>query len=73
MTITQSGIAAATAKDPEFDAARREARLQRLKTTEIERLEQYHASFLAPGYQPNHDWWGSADAAVGDDFDKITP
>lgn len=47
-------------KDPQFDAAQRAARWERLKTEGQARLEKQHAAFLAPDFQPNPDWWGSA-------------
>ena len=46
--------------DPKFDSAKREARWKNIKTSGKERLEKQHASFLSPTYQPNKDWWGSA-------------
>jgi arylsulfatase A-like enzyme len=48
------------AKDPAFDLAKREARWESLKTKGKAGLEKRHASYLAPGYVPNRDWWGSA-------------
>ena len=48
------------AKDPAFDLAKREARWESLKTKGKVGLEKRHASYLAPGYKPNRDWWGSA-------------
>lgn len=47
-------------KDPEFDAAKREARWENLKTQGIQRLEAQHAGFLKENFQPNKDWWGSS-------------
>jgi arylsulfatase A-like enzyme len=46
-------------KDPLFDAAKRAARWKSLATSGKERLEKQHASFLAPDFRPNADWWGS--------------
>ena len=46
--------------DPQFDSAKREARWKNLKSAGKERLEKQHASFLAPNYKPNKDWWGSS-------------
>lgn len=46
-------------KDPKFDAAKREARWQMLKTRGMERLEKQHAGYLTPSYKPNNNWWGS--------------
>ena len=48
------------AKDATFDLAKREARWESLKTKGKVGLEKRHASYLAPGYKPNKDWWGSA-------------
>lgn len=46
--------------DEQFDAARREARWESLKTEGQRRLEQRHAGYLNENYKPNDDWWGSA-------------
>ena len=46
--------------NPDFDAAKREARWNDLKTKGMERLEKQHAGFLDPKFKPNKDWWGSA-------------
>jgi len=48
------------ARDPAFNLARREARWESIKTKGKNALEKRHASYLAPGYKPNRDWWGSA-------------
>ena len=48
------------AKDPAFDLAKRKARWESIMTRGKAGLEKRHASYLAPGYQPNKDWWGSA-------------
>ena len=48
------------APDPMFDASKREARWQLLKTAGKASLEQRHASYLQEDFQPNQDWWGSA-------------
>ena len=47
-------------KDSAFDLPKREARWESLKTKGKGSLEKRHASYLAPGYKPNRDWWGSA-------------
>ena len=46
--------------DPQFDSAKREAQWKNLKSAGKERLEKQHASFLAPNYKPNKNWWGSS-------------
>jgi arylsulfatase A-like enzyme len=46
-------------KDPQFDAAKRAARWESLKTGGKASLEKRHASYLDADYQPNKDWWGS--------------
>ena len=46
--------------DPQFEAAKRSARWETLKTSGYERLEKQHANFLSPDYKPNKDWGGSA-------------
>ena len=47
-------------KDPAFDAAKRQARWKSIQTRGKATLEKRHANYLAPGYRPNKDWWGSA-------------
>ena len=46
--------------DEAFDLTKREARWESLKTKGKAGLEKRHASYLAPGYKPNKNWWGSA-------------
>ena len=46
--------------DPKFDSAEREARWQNIESSGKQRLEKQHATFLAPKYKPNNDWWGSS-------------
>ena len=48
------------AKDATFDLAKREARWESLKSKGKAGLEKRHANYLAPGYKPNKNWWGSA-------------
>ena len=48
------------AKDATFDLGKREARWESLKSKGKVGLEKRHANYLAPGYKPNKDWWGSA-------------
>ena len=48
------------AKDAAFDLAKREARWESLKSKGKVGLEKRHANYLAPGYKPNKNWWGSA-------------
>ena len=48
------------AKDATFDLAKREARWESLKSKGKVGLEKRHANYLAPGYKPNKNWWGSA-------------
>jgi hypothetical protein len=40
--------------------AKREARWESLKSKGKVGLEKRHANYLAPGYKPNKNWWGSA-------------
>ena len=47
------------AKDPQFDAAKREARWKNLGSKGKDRLEKQHANFLKADYTPNKNWWGS--------------
>lgn len=46
--------------DPQFDATKRAARWENLKTAGKQRLEKQHANFLKNEFKPNADWWGSA-------------
>jgi arylsulfatase A-like enzyme len=46
--------------DPEYDDAKRQAWLERQRTTVMEQLERQHAAYLEQDWQPNRDWWGSA-------------
>ncbi len=48
------------AQDPQFDPAKRAARWESLMTSGKTNLENRHASYLEPNFQPNKDWWGSA-------------
>ena len=48
------------AKDATFDLDKREARWESLKSKGKVGLEKRHANYLAPGYKPNKNWWGSA-------------
>ena len=45
--------------DVEFDPAKKAARLERLRTMGMAKLEAEHAEYLDPQWQPNDDWWGS--------------
>lgn len=60
----QEWLAATSAKfptpDPQFDAAKREARWERLRTSGKQRLETQHAEFLDADFTPNKNWWGSS-------------
>lgn len=47
-------------KDSKFDAAKRAARWESLKTNGKATLEKRAASYLKEDYKPNKDWWGSA-------------
>ncbi len=47
-------------KDPQFDAGKRKARWENLRTSGMQRLEAQHAAFLNKDFQPNKDWWKSA-------------
>jgi len=46
-------------KDTQFNAAKREARWESLRTHGKARLEKQHASYLEATYTANSDWWGS--------------
>ena len=46
--------------DPEFDPAKRAARLEQVRTQGRAQLEKQHAGFLAPDFKPDKDWRGSA-------------
>lgn len=45
--------------DVEHDPAAEQARLERLEHTYMPKLEQDHAAYLDPNWEPNADWWGS--------------
>lgn len=45
--------------DPEYDAGKQAAYLNRLKGEGMANLEAQHARYLDPDWQPNDDWWGS--------------
>jgi len=49
--------------DPKFNAERRAKRWAWLAGPHIERLEEKHAEYLKPDYQPNPTWWGSVPKA----------
>ena len=46
-------------KDAQFDAAKRAARWESLKTHGKANLEKRHASYIDATYLPNNNWWGS--------------
>ena len=60
----QTWLAATGARFPtpdnQFDAAKRDARWESIRTKGIGRLEARHAAFLKPDYRPNADWWQSS-------------
>ena len=45
--------------DPKFDADKRRARWENLKTAGKSRLERQHANFLDDAFRPNPNWWQS--------------
>tara|TARA_B100001123_G_scaffold213468_1_gene241049 strand:- start:5412 stop:6929 length:1518 start_codon:yes stop_codon:yes gene_type:complete len=45
--------------DPEYDADKESERLHHLGHEFMEELEDQHAGYLDPDWQPNEDWWGS--------------
>ncbi len=45
--------------DPEYDSAKESERLHHLEHTFMQELEEQHAAYLDPDWQPNDDWWGS--------------
>lgn len=45
--------------DPDFDAEKRTARWNQIKTKGIEKLEATHRRYLDADYQPDKSWWGS--------------
>ena len=46
-------------KDSGFNAAKRAARWENLKTRGKQTLEKRHAGYLDPNFKPNKDWWSS--------------
>ena len=45
--------------DPEYDATKEAARLHEVEHVMMPNLEQQHAEYLDPDWQPNADWWNS--------------
>jgi arylsulfatase A-like enzyme len=45
--------------DPRFDAAKKKIQIENNRTRRKAALEDQHARFLSPDFQPNKDWWGS--------------
>ena len=45
--------------DPEYDEEAEAARLEYMAGEFTEQLEEQHAAYLDPDWQPNEDWWGS--------------
>ena len=45
--------------DPAYDADKEQARLRDLENVQMPKLEQQHADYLDPNWQPNADWWQS--------------
>lgn len=48
--------------DDRFTQAGAKAKQNRIREKMLPQLELQHANFLAPGFEPNKDWWGSAPA-----------
>ncbi len=47
------------APDPEYDPAKEESYLNKLKHELMPKLEAQHARYLDSDWKPNEDWWGS--------------
>jgi hypothetical protein len=45
--------------DPEYDEEAEAARLSQLAGEFMQGLEEQHAAYLDPDWEPNEDWWGS--------------
>ncbi len=45
--------------DPQYDRTKEEAHLRKLEHELMPTLEEQHAEYLNPDWQPNDDWWGS--------------
>lgn len=45
--------------DPRFDAQKKARQIKNYHTKTKAKLEDQHANFLKPNYQPNKTWWGS--------------
>lgn len=56
----ESTDAAFPEKDPQFDPDKRAALWEQRRTAGMDQLEERHAGYLAPDFQPNEDWWESA-------------
>lgn len=48
-------------KDPEYDAAKEKAYLEKIVNERWPRLEQQRLNFLSEDYDPGNKWWGSED------------
>jgi arylsulfatase A-like enzyme len=47
------------AQDPEYDPDKHAAHLHKVEHEGMPELEEQHARYLDPDWQPNDDWWGS--------------
>jgi arylsulfatase A-like enzyme len=45
--------------DPQYDPEKQKERLHHLEHELMPRLEEQHARYLNPDWEPNEDWWGS--------------
>ena len=47
-------------QDPEYDPAKEEAYLEKVRTVRLEQLEKQRMQFLSEDFDPGNNWWGSA-------------
>ena len=50
--------------DADYDAAAAEERRSQLRTVLMDELEEEHAAYLHPDWQPDDEWWGSQAATA---------
>ena len=50
--------------DADYDAAAAEERRSQLRTVLMDELEEEHATYLHPDWQPDDEWWGSQAATA---------
>src|SRR5690606_21834366 len=49
---------------PEYDAAKEQQHLRRVRTERLPHLEKQRVEFLSPEFDPKNTWWGSEVSAT---------